>query len=153
MFCRFGFVLLRRPVAAAAWLKVVWTRPSAIGELRQRLEVGGVQLVELAPREQRVDDRVLVAELLEHARIGRELALRRLLAGLQTELAVEHLAQLRRRVQVELPSGALVDLGLARRHPVADPLAHLVEVGAVEPDATRLHPRQHRGQRQLDVGQ
>ena len=103
--------------------------------------------------EERIDDRVLVAELLEHARVGRELPLRRLLPGLQAELAVEHLAQLRRRVQVELPSGLLVDLGLARRHPVADPLAHLVEVGDVEPDAARLHPREHRRQRQLDVVQ
>ena len=27
MFCRFGSLLLRRPVAATAWLKQVWTRP------------------------------------------------------------------------------------------------------------------------------
>ena len=27
MFCRFGFVLERRPVAAVTWLKVVWMRP------------------------------------------------------------------------------------------------------------------------------
>ena len=27
MFCRFGFVLESRPVAAVTWLKVVWMRP------------------------------------------------------------------------------------------------------------------------------
>ena len=71
-------------------------------ELRQRLEVGRVELVELAPRQQRVDDRMLLAELLQDARVGRELPFGRLLARLQPELPVQDLAKLRRRVQVEL---------------------------------------------------
>ena len=29
MFCRFGSLLLKRPVAATAWLNDVWTRPVA----------------------------------------------------------------------------------------------------------------------------
>ena len=57
-----------------------------IDEPRERLEVGRVQLVELAPLKQRVDDRVRVAQLLEHAGVGRQLTLGRLLARLQAEL-------------------------------------------------------------------
>ncbi len=119
----------------------------------QRLEVGGVELVQLAPLEQCVDDRVVVAQLLEHAGVRRQLALRGLLPGLQSELVVEHLTQLRWRVQVELATRLPEDLRSEGRHPIAHPLGHLVEVGSVQPHATRLHPRQHGRQRQLDVGQ
>ena len=92
-----------------------------------------------------------VAELLEHARVGRELSLGRLLPGLQAELLVQDLPQLRRRVEVELLAGLRVDLGLQRRHAVADRLPHLLEVVDVEPDAARLHAGEHRRERQLDV--
>ena len=57
MFCRFGFEDHSRPVAATAWLNDVLIRPSrALHQPRQRLEVRGVQLVQLAPVEQRIDD-------------------------------------------------------------------------------------------------
>ena len=80
----------------------------------QRLEVGGVELVQLAPLEQGVDDRVVVAQLLEHAGVRRQLALRGLLPGLQSELVVEHLTQLRWRVQVELATRLPEDLDYAK---------------------------------------
>ena len=131
----------RRVDAAVAW----------IDEPRERLEVGRVQLVELAPAEQGVDDRVGVAQLLEHAGVGRQLALGRLLARLQAELVVQDLPKLGRRVQVELLAGLRVDLGLQRGHAVADRLAHLLEVRDVERDPAGLHPGEHRGERELDV--
>ena len=150
MFCRFGFDDDSRPVAATAWLKDVWIRPSPrIDQPRQRFEVRRVQLVQLAPIEQRVDDR-MVPQLLQHARVGRQLPLRRALPGRQPQLLVQDHAELRRRVQVELLAGASEDLGLELCHPVADVSAHLLQVGDVEGHAPRLHAREHRGERQLD---
>jgi len=37
-----------------------------------------------------------------------------------------------------------VDIGLQRGHLVADRLPHLLEIGDIEPDAARLHVREHR---------
>ena len=92
MFCRLGLDELSRPVAADGLVERGVDAPvPRVDQLRQRLEVGGVELVELAPLQQRVDDRVRVAELLQHAGVGRELALGGLLAGLQAELVVQDL--------------------------------------------------------------
>ena len=114
MFCRFGLVLESRPVAARTWLKVVWMRPSSGSiELGQRVEVGVLQLRQLAPALDLVDDLVLVADLGEDARVGREAGLAAPLLG-QPELVEEHLAELLRRADRELAPGELVDLGLQR---------------------------------------
>jgi 2-methylaconitate cis-trans-isomerase PrpF len=48
MFCRLGLVELRRPVAVPTWLKVVWMRPSASASCGQRVEVGALELLQLA---------------------------------------------------------------------------------------------------------
>ena len=152
MFCRFGLEEDSLPVAATVWLNDVWSAPVLrIDQPRQRLEVGGVQLVQLAPRQERVDDRVGVAELLEDAGVGGELALRRLLPGLEPQLVVEDRSELRWRVEIELLPRLPEHLGLEGRHPVADRLPHLLEIGHVEPDAPCLHPRQDGGERQLHV--
>jgi hypothetical protein len=58
MFWRFGFVLDRRPVAVAVWLKVVC------------VEVGRLELRDFAPLLDRGDDLVLVADRLQHAGVG-----------------------------------------------------------------------------------
>ena len=57
MFCRFGLLDESRPVAATVWLKSVWTRPVR-GLIRrgQRVDVGGLELGELAVLEDQVDD-------------------------------------------------------------------------------------------------
>jgi hypothetical protein len=68
MFWRFGFVLERRPVAVATWLKVVWSATGVgIDQVRQRVEVGVLELRQLAPALDLRDDLVLVADLGEHA--------------------------------------------------------------------------------------
>ena len=124
---------------------------SRIHQPRKGLEVGGVQLVELPPRQQRVDDRVPVAELLQHRGVGGQLSLRGSLAGLQPELLVQDLPELGRRVQVELFAREAEHLAPQRRHPIPDRFAHLLEVVHVQPHAPRFHPREHRGQGELDV--
>ena len=102
MFCRFGLVLESRPVVGAAWLKVVWTRPVlGVDQVRQRVEVGVLQLRQLAPGLDLGDDRVLVADLGEDAGVGREAGLAAPLAG-QAELLEEDPAELLRGADREL---------------------------------------------------
>ncbi len=152
MFWRFGLDDDRRPGRRHRLIEGgVHAAVGRVDQPRERLEVRGVQLVELTPGQERIDDRVVRAQLLKHARVGGELALRRLLPRLQTQLVVEDLAQLRRRVEVELLPGLLVDRGLQRGHALAHARPHLRQVVDVEPDAAGLHARQHAGERQLDV--
>ena len=114
MFCRFGLVLESRPVAARTWLKVVWIRPSlGIDQPRQRVEVGVGQLRHLAPALDLGDDLVLVADLREDPRVGREAGLAAPLAA-QAEVLEQDLAELLRRPDRELAPGQLPDLGLQR---------------------------------------
>ena len=66
MFCRLGSLLLRRPVAATAWLKQVWTRPvSGFTSCGQRVDVGALQLHQLAPLENLARDIVGQRQFLE----------------------------------------------------------------------------------------
>ena len=85
-----------------------------------------------------------VAELLQDRRVRRQGPLRRPLTGLQAELVVEDLAELRRRVEVELAARVPVHVGLERRHVDPDRRPHLLEVRHVETDPARLHVREHR---------
>ena len=125
MFCRFGLMLESRPVAVRTWLKVVWIRPvSGSIEARQRVEVGVLELGQLAPALDLGDDLVLVADLGEHAGVGREAGLAAPLLG-QPELLEEHLAELLRRADRELAPGELVDLALELVDPLGHPLADL----------------------------
>ena len=48
MFCRFGSDEESRPVAATVWRKEVCTRPCCVGERRQRVDVGALELGDLA---------------------------------------------------------------------------------------------------------
>ena len=95
-----------------------------------------------------------VSELLENVGVGgRRPALLGPLQDRKTELLVQDLGELWRRPDVELFPGVTVDLVLERRHPVAQPFGHLLEVLDVQGDARGLHPRQDRGQGHLDVAQ
>ena len=72
MFCRFGSLDDRRPVAATVWLKLVWTRfVFGLTSAGQRVDVGRLQLGELAVLEDEVDDGVDAAQRLQHRRVGR----------------------------------------------------------------------------------
>ena len=110
-FCRLGFVDASRPVVAAACTNVVCMRDSAVGQLRQDVEVGLEELVELAPALDLGDDLVLVADRLQHAGVGREAGLAAALAR-QAELLEEHRAELLRRADDELLAGQRPDLAL-----------------------------------------
>ena len=153
MFCRFGLVLESRPVAAVVWLKVVWMRPVA-GSIRsgQRVEIGVLELGQLAPGLDLLDDRVLVADLGEHPGVGREAGLAAALAG-EAEILEEDGADLLRRADRELLPGQLVDLLFERVDPLAEPGADLGEPLGVELQPLALHRRQHLDQRQLDLAQ
>ena len=48
MFCRFGSLELSRPVAATTWLNEAWIRPSGVGQAGQGVEIGALELGELA---------------------------------------------------------------------------------------------------------
>ena len=72
-----------------------------VDELRQHVEVGLDQRRELAPALDLRDDLVLVADRLQHARVGREAGLAAALAR-QAELLEQDLAELLRRGDQEL---------------------------------------------------
>ena len=112
--------------------------------------VGGAQLLDLPVAQERVDDGVLAAQLLERRRVGGEPCLR-LLLGLEAELVEQDGAELLGRVDDEPVAGELLDLllepvGLDRE--LARQLAQVLDVDA---HAHLLHPRQHAHQRALDV--
>ena len=151
MFWRFGLVLESRPVVVATWLKVVWMRPVS-GSIRpgQRVEVGVLELGQLAPALDLGDDLVLVADLGEDAGVGREAGLAAALLG-QAELLEQDLAELLRRADRELVPGELVDLALELGDALRHPLADLGEALRVELDAGALHRGEHLDQRHLDL--
>ena len=153
MFCRFGLVLERRPVVVAAWLKVVWTRPVVgVDQVRQRVEVGVLQLGQLAPGLDLLDDRVLVADLGEDAGVGREAGFAATLAG-QLELLEEDAADLLRRADRELLLGQLEDLPFEGVDPLAEAGADLGQALGVELQPLAFHRREDVDQRQLDLAQ
>ena len=91
MFCRFGSLELSRPVAATTWLNDVWTRPVA-GWIssRQRVDVGVLELGELAVLDDLGRQRVLVGEFFEHVGVGAGAGLG-LLDDRQLQLLEQHL--------------------------------------------------------------
>src|SRR3954470_2196046 len=82
-----------------------------VDHARQRLQVRLGELVELAPALDLGDDLVLVADGLQHARIGGEAGLAAALLR-QAELDEEDLAELLGRADDELLAGEAVDVVL-----------------------------------------
>ena len=74
-----------------------------------------------------------------------------LLARGEAELVVEHRAQLRRRVDVELVAGQLLHLLLERGRRRLERVGDRLQLGPVDADAGHLHLGQHPHQRRLDV--
>ena len=146
-------MLERRPVVVATWLKVVWMRPvSRIDQPRQRVEVGVLELRQLAPALDLGDDLVLVADLGQHAGVGREAGLAAALPA-QLELLEQHHAELLGRADRELVPGELEDLALQLGDPLGHALADLGQPLGVELDAGALHGGQDLDQRHLDLAQ
>ena len=118
---------------------------------QQSLAVGAAQLLDLAVLQQRADElRPLVLQLLQRRRVGRRAGLR-LLDRDEPVLAEQDLAQLDRRVDVEVL--------VPGDHPqvVAQPcrvggqlLVQLLEERTVDGDADVLHPGEDDDERVLD---
>ena len=118
----------------------------------QRVEVGLHELGQLAEALDLGDDLVLVADRLQHARVGREAGLAAALAR-EPELDEQHLGELLRRADHELLARELPDLALELRGVGADAGRGLLEAAGVELDADLLGLAQHAHERQLDLGQ
>ena len=123
-----------------------------VDQVRQRVEVGVLQLGQLAPGLDLLDDRVLVADLGEDAGVGREAGFAAPLAG-QAELLEEDAADLLRRADRELLLGQLEDLLLQRLDPLAEAGADLGQALGVELQPLAFHRREDVDQRQLDLAQ
>ena len=94
---------------------------AVVGEqLGERVEVGRLQLRQLAPLLDLGNYRMLLADRLEHARVRREAGLAAPLLR-QPELVEQHLGELLRRADRELLPREVPDLALERD----DPLLHL----------------------------
>jgi hypothetical protein len=121
--------------------------PEQLGEGQQ---VGREQLRELAPLLDDRHDRVQVAKLGEHLRVGR---VARLPApsGRQLEALEQHLAELLGGSQHERPARQLVRPLLELLDLLRDPGGDLAHARRVDCDAGALHRAQHRHERQLDV--
>jgi len=150
MFIRLGLEDESRPVAVLAWPNEVCTAAERIHQLRQRVDVGRLQLGQLPVLEDRGDDFVLVPQRLERVCVGRVAGLRALADG-KPEVFEEDLGELLRRVQVEFLAGQLLDLGFEGGELAAQLVLHVLQVGHVDRDALRLHVGQHAGERQLDL--
>ena len=121
-----------------------------VDQLRQRVDIGRLQLRELPIFEDQADDRVLVAQRLQRVGIGRVPRLGPL-AHLEAKVFKEDFRQLLRRVQVELLAGDLLHFGLDGGELGAKLILHRFEVRHVDGDALRLHIGEHAGQRELDL--
>ena len=123
-----------------------------IDQIGQRVEVGVLQLGQLTPGLDLLDNRVLVADLSKDAGIGGEAGFAAPLAG-QTELLEEDPADLLRRTDRELLLGQLEDLLLQRCDPLAEARTDLGQTLRVQLQPLAFHRRQHVDQRQLDLAQ
>ena len=125
MFWRFGLVLESRPVGGGDLVEGgVDAARLGVDQARQRVEIGVLELRQLAPALDLADDLVLVADLSEDSGVGREAGLAAALLG-QPELLEEHRAELLRRADRELVAGELEDLALELGNPLRHPLADL----------------------------
>ena len=141
MFCRLGRIDDSRPVAAVVWLKVVCSRPSSGStRLGQRLHVGVQELGLLAPGLDHRHDRMQVADLCQHPRVGRIAGLA-LAIGRQPEPLEQHLTELLRRAQRERPAGQLVGALLELVDLVAELGGDLGQTVDVDLDAGRSPSR------------
>ena len=117
--------------------------------VQQALAIRGTKLLDLAVREQQLDDRMLIAKALERRCVGRVTGLRLLLRR-EPELVEQHLTQLVRRVHVELDAGLGLDRLIESMALAHQPVVERSQLDDVDPDADSLHSRQHTDERVLD---
>ena len=122
-----------------------------VHQLRQRVDVGALQLLQAAPVEDESRQVVCGRQFLEHLHGRRDRA--RLAGALQRrqfQLLEQDLAELLGRVDVELDAGQIEDLP-AQRGQLAFEMGRLRgQHGFVDPDAGLLDADQHANQRPLE---
>ena len=122
MFCRFGSDDEMRPVAATVWLKEAWMRPGlGVDQLRQRVHVGGLQLLHRAVLED-LARQLVVARPAPRApprRWRRRGSWPSSCPRCRPRRVEQDLAELDGRVDVELAAGQRVDLPRQRRRSAA----------------------------------
>ncbi len=116
----------------------------------EALAVGRPELLDLSVAQQVLDDRVLVAQLLERRLVGRVAGLG-LLAGCETELVEQDRSHLRRGVDVEVLPRRLDDRGPLGLGLGGEGVVEAAEHVDVDRDAEVLHLGEHPDQRHLDV--
>ena len=153
MFCRLGFTDESRPVADPGHVERGVQPPGAgVQQRRQRVNIGRLQLGELAVVEHHARNFVLAGQPLQHIHRGRNgLALAILDRLGQVQLVEQHVAQLLGRIDVELEARLVVDLARLGLDLALQPLRHFRQHIAIELDAGLFHARQHRHQRQIDL--
>ena len=153
MFCRFGSLLLRRPVAATAWLKLVCTRPVS-GLTSSGSASMYVPFSFIIPRQSRISlgsSWVSASSSSTSTAVDGARDVPGPLEDGQAHSIEQHLRQLLRRVDVELAAGQLVD-----------PLHQAVQLEVdlprldrqrrrVDAHAGLLDGHEHRDQRQLQA--
>ena len=101
--------------------------------------------------EQKLRQRVVGRELLQHLLVGRRLAGGGLLEHRQLHALEKNLAQLSWRPEVEGAAGELEGLLLERQHPRAELLAVRREQLRIDQHAVALHAEEHLPRGQLDL--
>ncbi len=152
MLCRFGWSELQS-TGTGDGLVEGGVDPPVGGDLGQQpFAVGRAQLLDLAVLQQRVDElRPLVAHPLQRRGVGRVAGLRALLRR-QAPLVEQDLAQLDRRVDVELPPDDVVEVLGEAGDLAGEVVAERLQLGGVDGDADVLHAGQHAHEGVLDVG-
>jgi hypothetical protein len=128
----------------------VQTTGDRIDRRGQRVDIGRLQLRERAVVEDLRGQRMLLRQAREDVDVGRETGLAAAYAALgQSEALEQHGAQLRRRADVELAAGELVDLAHQPVHARGELAAQRAQALDVDQHAAPLDARQHADQRHL----
>ncbi len=123
-----------------------------VDHLRQGVDVRRLELLDLPVLEDEPRQLVHERELLEHVLgRGRRARLRGLLAGAEREAVEEDLAQLDRRVDVELALGLLVDARRERAELLVHVAAHRAQERHVHLHARALHVGEDGDERPLHL--
>ncbi len=152
MFCRFGSLDERRPVAATAWSKRVWMRPvPGLTHLGSASMYVPLSLSSSRNSRTRAGQRVLLGERLEHVGVGRAAALRGALDDRELQLVEEDLLELVARTQREIAPGDPLAVQLELTKLQLHRAPELLEGRHVDEHAAHLHLREDARERHLDV--
>ena len=153
MFCRFGSVDERRPVAAIVWLNVVWMRPaSSISGSSESTTVFSRATSRWRSRCSSTGWPVCSYRWAERIGIGGVTGLDPLRLG-QAELVEQDLLQLLGRAEIERATDDRVRILLDRLDRGAQLGLQCEKLVGIGGDADRLHVGQDERQRQLHLGE